>query len=149
MRTIKDLIVTIRDRQCLLDADVAMLYGYETKVINQTVKRNIKRFPEEFCFQLTKEEYEGILKQKGGVVSRSQFVTLNRDGEENSSRSQFATLNRQEQKGMRSQFATASGEPKEEFLRSQFDVCQEKRTNLFLYSIGVSPFSFICGLLLL
>ena len=65
---IKNLIYTIRGRQVMLDNDVAMLYHYETKKINQTVKRNAKRFPEEFCFQLTEEEY---------MVLRSQIVTLN------------------------------------------------------------------------
>ena len=63
---IKNLIYTIRGKQVMLDKDVAMLYHYETKKINQTVKRNIERFPEKFCFQLTEEETENL---------RSQFVT--------------------------------------------------------------------------
>lgn len=42
----------------MLDSDVAMLYHYETKKINQTVKRNIQRFPEKFCFQLNEDEVE-------------------------------------------------------------------------------------------
>ena len=50
----------------MLDSDVAMLYHYETKKINQTVKRNFERFPEKFCFQLTEDELENL---------RSQFVT--------------------------------------------------------------------------
>ena len=45
----------------LLDSDVAELYGYETKRIIENVKRNMKRFPENFCFQLTSEETEDIL----------------------------------------------------------------------------------------
>lgn len=53
---IKKLIYTIRGKQVMLDSDVAMLYKYETKKINQTVKRNIERFPEKFCFQLTEDE---------------------------------------------------------------------------------------------
>ena len=53
---IKSLIYTIRGKQVMLDSDVAKLYHYETKKINQTVKRNIERFPEKFCFQLTEEE---------------------------------------------------------------------------------------------
>ena len=65
---IKKLIYTIRGKQVMLDSDVAMLYHYETKKINQAVKRNIDRFPERFCFQLTEEEYLNL---------RSQFVTLN------------------------------------------------------------------------
>ncbi len=64
---IKSKIYTIREKQVMLDSDLAELYGVETKVFNQAVKRNIKRFPEHFRFQLTKEEYE---------ILRSQFVTL-------------------------------------------------------------------------
>lgn len=63
---IKSLIYYIRGKQVMLDSDVANLYHYETKKINQTVKRNIERFPEKFCFQLTEVETENL---------RSQFVT--------------------------------------------------------------------------
>lgn len=63
---IKNLIYTIRGKQVMLDYDVAMLYHYETKKINQTVKRNIERFPEKFCFQLTEDEVNS---------NWSQFVT--------------------------------------------------------------------------
>lgn len=63
---IKNLIYVVRDKQVMLDSDLAMLYQVETKVFNQAVKRNIERFPETFRFQLTKEE-EGAL--------RSQIVT--------------------------------------------------------------------------
>lgn len=63
---IKNLIYTIRGKQVMIDSDVAMLYHYETKKINQTVKRNIERFPEKFCFQLNENEVENL---------RSQFVT--------------------------------------------------------------------------
>lgn len=52
----------------MLDRDLAELYGTETKFLNLAVKRNIKRFPKDFMFQLTKEEYESL---------RSQIVTLN------------------------------------------------------------------------
>lgn len=65
---IKNLIYTIRGKQVMLDSDVAMLYHYETKKINQAVKRNIDRFPEKFCFQLTEDEFSHL---------RSQIVTLN------------------------------------------------------------------------
>ncbi len=51
----------------MLDNDIAKLYGVEVRVLNQAVKRNKERFPEEFMFQLTKEEYDFL---------RSQFVTL-------------------------------------------------------------------------
>ena len=66
---IKNLIYTIRGKQVMLDSDVAMLYHYETKNINKAMKRNIERFPEDFCFQLTDKEFENL---------RFQFGTLNR-----------------------------------------------------------------------
>ena len=68
---IKDLIYNIRGKQVMLDSDVAMLYHCETKYVNRVVKRNIERFPEEFCFQLNENEFE---------VLRCQFVTLNENG---------------------------------------------------------------------
>ena len=66
---IKNLIYTIRGKQVMLDSDVAMLYHYTTKNINKAVKRNIDRFPEDFCFQLTESEFQNL---------RFQFGTLNR-----------------------------------------------------------------------
>lgn len=53
---IEDLIFEIRGKQVMFASDVAKLYNSETRIVNQVVKRNINRFPEEFCFQLTKEE---------------------------------------------------------------------------------------------
>lgn len=53
---IEPLIKVIRGQQVMLDKDLAMLYGVEAKVLNQAVKRNVKRFPNDFRFQLTKEE---------------------------------------------------------------------------------------------
>ena len=82
---IKSLIYCIRGKQVMLDSDVAMLYHYETKKINQAVKRNIDRFPEKFCFQLTEEEFLNL---------RSQFVTLNEiniNAEQENNWSQFVT----------------------------------------------------------
>ena len=81
---IESLIRVIRGQQVMLDSDLAMLYGVETKRLNEQVKRNLNRFPEDFMFQLTKEEANH---------SRSQIVILNND--ELSSRSQIATLNTQ------------------------------------------------------
>ena len=52
---IESLIYEIRGHKVMLDRDLAKLYGVETKVLNQAVKRNIKRFPEDFMFQLTSE----------------------------------------------------------------------------------------------
>ena len=68
IHNIKNLIYTIRGQQVMLDSDVAMLYHYETKYINLAVRRNKERFPESFCFQLTKEEFDNL---------RLQFATLN------------------------------------------------------------------------
>ena len=51
---IRKLIYTIRGKQVMLDSDVAMLYHYDTKNINKAMKRNIERFPEDFCFRLNK-----------------------------------------------------------------------------------------------
>ncbi len=53
---IESLIYVVRDEQVMLDSDLARLYGVETKALNQAVKRNIRRFPPDFMFQLTKEE---------------------------------------------------------------------------------------------
>lgn len=65
---IKNLIYTIRGKQVMLDSDVAMLYHYETKYVNLAVRRNKERFPESFCFQLTREEFDNL---------RLQIATLN------------------------------------------------------------------------
>jgi phage regulator Rha-like protein len=64
--SIKNKIYTIRGIQVMLDSDLAELYGVETRIFNQAVKRNIKRFPESFRFQLNEYEYNNL---------RSQFVT--------------------------------------------------------------------------
>ena len=62
-KDIKNLIYTIRRKQVMLDSDVAMLYHYPTKRINETVNRNKQRFPENFCFQLTEEEVKKMERQ--------------------------------------------------------------------------------------
>ena len=63
---IEERIFTIRGKQVMIDKDLALLYGVETKRLNEQVKRNIERFPEDFMFQLTMEE-----------CLRSQIATLN------------------------------------------------------------------------
>ena len=68
---IENLIYEVRGVQVMLSSDVAKLYRVETKVINQTIKRNINRFPKTFCFQLNVDEIEEL-------SLRSQFVTLNK-----------------------------------------------------------------------
>lgn len=65
----RDAIVRIRGQAVILDANLAALYGVTAKRLNEQVKRNQKRFPEDFCFQLTLAEAER---------SRSQFATLKR-----------------------------------------------------------------------
>lgn len=60
---IEKLIYVIRDKQVMIDSDLAMLYHVETKRLNEAVKRNIARFPEEFRFQLTEKETESLRSQ--------------------------------------------------------------------------------------
>lgn len=55
--TIKNLIYVVRGKQVMLDSDLAMLYQVETGNLNKAMKRNINRFPEDFCFQLAKVRY--------------------------------------------------------------------------------------------
>ena len=69
---IESLVYTIRGQQVMLDSDLAQLYGYEVKRLNEQVKRNIERFPDDFMFQLTEEELPQSL--------RSQNATLNQEG---------------------------------------------------------------------
>jgi len=83
---IQQRIHEIRGQRVMLDFDLAALYGVETRVLNQSVKRNIERFPEDFMFQLTKGELE---------ILRSQFMTSNIAGlqEDTNWKSQFVTSN--------------------------------------------------------
>lgn len=62
---IQQLIYVVRGKQVMLDSNLADLYQVETGNLNKAMKRNQKRFPEEFCFQLTKEEYENLIFQNG------------------------------------------------------------------------------------
>ena len=75
---IKDRVYWIRGKQVMLDVDLALFYGYELKAMNQQVKRNAERFPEDFMFQLSREEVEFV---------KSQFVTSQTDN----LKSQFVT----------------------------------------------------------
>ena len=65
---ISKLIYTIRDKQVMLDSDLAIIYGYEVKRLNEQVKNNINRFPDDFMFQMTKDEMRDL---------RSKFSTAN------------------------------------------------------------------------
>ncbi len=60
---IESLIASIRGRKVILDSDLARIYGVTTARLNQQVKRNLARFPEDFMFQLTKPEFEGLMLQ--------------------------------------------------------------------------------------
>ena len=92
--TIRSRILTVRGVQVMLDRDLAELYGVPTKRLNEQVKRNVRRFPASFMFQLTKEELEDWRSQiatsnNGGATKGTQLVTLNREDW----RSQIATSN--------------------------------------------------------
>ncbi len=95
VKQIEKMIFTIRGVQVMVDSDLATLYGIETRALNQAVKRNIERFPDDFMFQLSMDEAKKVKSQfvtldNGDNPSRSQNVTL--VPTTNSSRSQFATL---------------------------------------------------------
>ncbi|MBR5033665.1 MAG: ORF6N domain-containing protein [Treponema sp.] len=101
--SIRSKIHIIRGQQVMIDRDIAELYGVETKRLNEQVKRNIERFPEQFCFQLTREEVENLKKQN---LVKSQFVT---SPKEDSVMSQFATSNlANNSSNLMSQIATSS-----------------------------------------
>jgi phage regulator Rha-like protein len=68
--SIEEVITTVRGQRVILAEDLARIYGVQTKVLNQAVKRNIDKFPPDFLFQLNMVEVEGVR------CSRSQFVTL-------------------------------------------------------------------------
>ena len=72
LKTIESKIYTIRSCRVMLDHDLAELYQTETKVLKQSVRRNLDRFPTDFMFELRKEEYDSL---------RSQFVTLKNRGQ--------------------------------------------------------------------
>ena len=66
---IKNLIHEIRGMKVMLDSDLAMLYEVEIRALNQAVKRNIERFPINFMFQLTQEEFQTLISQN--VISKN------------------------------------------------------------------------------
>jgi hypothetical protein len=80
---IESLILTVRGERVILAADLAAVYGVETRALPQAVQRNLDRFPTDFAFQLTPEEFaelkaEGVVSSDGRVALRSQIVTLKR-----------------------------------------------------------------------
>lgn len=60
---IEPLIYQVRGYQVMLDSDLARLYGVDTRRLNEQVKRNLERFPEDFMFQLSKEEVQNLMSQ--------------------------------------------------------------------------------------
>jgi len=83
IQSIQNRIYEIRGERVMLDRDLGALYETETKRLKEAVNRNIKRFPKDFMFQLTKEEWEGL---------RFQFETLEKS--DNPLRTQISTSNR-------------------------------------------------------
>ena len=75
MIIVQNLIYEIRGQKVMLDADLARLYGIETRELKQAVRRNIKRFPADFLIELDIEEYNAMI-----ACSRSQIVTLDKKG---------------------------------------------------------------------
>lgn len=80
-REIQDMIYTIRDKQVMMDSDLAILYQVETKHLNRQRSRNADRFPEDFCFQLSKEECEilrcqNVTSKKKKVVQAAEDICL-------------------------------------------------------------------------
>jgi hypothetical protein len=77
-------ILTIRDQKVVLDVDLARIYGVTTKRLNEQLRRNRKRFPDDFAFQLTADEFESLRSQvatldngtSGSELKRSQTATL-------------------------------------------------------------------------
>lgn len=76
-RDIQNMIYNIRDKQVMIDSDLAILYQVETKYLNRQRSRNADRFPDDFCFQLTKEEYEFLRCQN--VTSKKKVVQVVED----------------------------------------------------------------------
>ena len=86
---IRPLIYEIRGRQVMLDRDLAALYGVLTKNLNKAVKRNLERFPEDFMFQLTKEE---CLRFPSGTLEAGTIANMDTLRFQNGTSKQVATL---------------------------------------------------------
>jgi hypothetical protein len=82
-RTIEELILSIRDQRVILAGDLAAVYGVETRRLNEQVRRNAARFPADFVFQLSKQEFEQLVSRSviladGRAALRSQNAILKR-----------------------------------------------------------------------
>lgn len=69
---VKSQIYEIRGLRVMLDSDIAAYFGVETAALNRAMKRNIKRFPPKFCFQISREEYHEILRCQIGILELEQ-----------------------------------------------------------------------------
>ncbi len=72
---IENAILFVRGHKVMLDADLARLYGVSAKRLNEAVRRNRDRFPDDFIFQLTRDEFGGLMRQIDASNLRSQFAT--------------------------------------------------------------------------
>ncbi len=108
-KPIDALIHSIRGQKVLLDSDLAELYGVTTKRLNEAVKRNVDRFPSDFRFQLTAEEFAAVRSQAAtATANRSQIATGSPGDTPHRLRSHSATLNTAEEDPNRSQFVIGS-----------------------------------------
>ncbi|MDR3246658.1 MAG: ORF6N domain-containing protein [Prevotellaceae bacterium] len=121
-KEVENRIFIIRDVQVMIDSDLAEMYGVETKALNQAVKRNAGRFPEEFRFQLTEFEFDNLRCQIGASSSASFLRSQIAISSNASLRSQIATLENDETI-LRSQIVTSKSD--EPILRSQFVTSSE------------------------
>lgn len=78
LQTIQNLIFEIRGQRVIIDRDLAMLYKVETKVLNQAVKRNLGRFPEDFMFQLTETETQELVTNCDRLQSEGHILPTRR-----------------------------------------------------------------------
>jgi cell division protein FtsL len=126
IQSIQNRIYEVRGERVMLDFDLARLYEVETKVLNQAVKRNLSRFPDDFMFRLTAGEWETL---------RSQFVTLSKKAQSAESLS------------MRSQFVTAPFSENQP-LRIEPSSNQNKRNSLILpYAFTEQGVAMLSGVL--
>lgn len=102
-KPIETLIFTIRGQKVLLDSDLAEIYGVPTKRLNEQVKRNADRFPEDFLFQLTSAEWEDL---KSRLVTSSSESTEDQQVAPNRSQIATATAEKENDRILRSQIAT-------------------------------------------
>jgi len=100
---IQQRIYTIRDCRVMMDFDLAELYGVETRILNQAVKRNIERFPHDFMFQLSKKELIEYLNFQNAFFDDSQDAENNEFTNQRSQIATFDTQNADNQNNQRSQ----------------------------------------------